>query len=123
MLSTTDMRSYAISLIVQLSQERLIAVVQLLECLVEPPQQYTMSAEETQLLEAIGHHLPEDERVRLNILRDRCEFGELSETEHQELIRYEDLLEEQRVKRLEALIQLAKIRNIDLMQLNQQVGA
>jgi len=91
--------------------------------LVEPPQQHTMSAEETQLLEAIGHRLPEDDRVRLNILRDRCEFGELTETEHQELIRYEDLLEEQRVKRLEALIQLAKIRNIDLMQLNQQVGA
>jgi len=87
MLYTTDMRSYAISLIVQLSQDRLIPVVQLLEYLVEPPQQHRMSASETQLLETIGHHLPEDDRVRLNILRDRGKFGELSETEHQELIR------------------------------------
>ena len=123
MLSATDIRQKAISLIGQLSQERLIAVVQLLECLAEPPQQSTMSAEEVPLLEAIAHQLPEEDLLRLNILRDRCEFGELRETEHQELIRYEDLLEEQRVKRLEALMELAKIRNIDLMQLNQQIGA
>ena len=104
MLSATDIRQKAISLIGQLSQDKLIAVVQLLECLAQPPQHSTISADEVQLLEAIGHHLPEDDLLRLNILRDRCELGELSEIEHQELIRYEDLLEQQRVKRLEALI-------------------
>lgn len=52
----------------------------------------------------------------------RCEWGELTEAEHQELIRYEDLLEQHRVERLEALMELAKLRNLDLVTLNQQVS-
>ncbi|NEP59367.1 MAG: hypothetical protein F6K31_20515 [Symploca sp. SIO2G7] len=51
--------------------------------------------------------MPEDEQIRLNILRDRCEYGELSEAEHQELVGYEDWLEQLRVEQLEALIKLA----------------
>lgn len=117
----TDIRQKAIALIGQLPQDKLMAVVQLLEFLAEPPQQSTVSAQEAQLLEAIENHLPEDEQTRLDTLRDRCEWDELSEAEHQELIGYEDLLEQQRVERLEALIELAKLRNIDLMRLNQQV--
>ena len=117
----TDIRQRAIALIGQLPQDKLMAVFQLLEFLAEPPQEGTVSAQEAQLLEVIENHLPEDEQVRLDTLRDRCEWDELSEAEHQELIGYEDLLEQQRVERLEALIELAKIRNIDLMRLNQQV--
>ena len=116
-----DIRQKAIALIGQLPQDKLMAVVQLLEFLAEPPQQSIVSAKEAQLLEVIENHLPEDEQARLDTLRDRCEWSELSEAEHQELIGYEDLLEQQRVERLEALIELAKIRNIDLMCLNQQV--
>lgn len=116
-----DIRQKAIALIDQLPQDKLMAVVQLLEFLAEPPQPSAVSAQEAQLLEVIENHLPEDEQVRLNTLRDRCEWDELSEAEHQELIGYEDLLEQQRVERLEALIELAKLRNIDLMRLNQQV--
>ncbi len=116
-----DIRQKAIALIDQLPQDKLMAVVQLLEFLAEPPQQSTVSAQEAQLLEVIENHLPEDEQARLDTLRDRCEWDELSEAEHQELIGYEDLLEQQRVERLEALIELAKLRNIDLMRLNQQV--
>ena len=111
----TDIRQKAIALIGQLPQDKLMAVVQLLEFLAEPPQQSTVSTQEAQLLEVIENHLPEDEQTRLNTLRDRSRWGELTEAEHQELIGYEDLLEQQRVERLEALIELAKIRNIDLM--------
>jgi hypothetical protein len=116
-----DIRQKAIALIGQLPQDKLMAVVQLLEFLAEPPQPSTVSAQEAQLLEVIENHLPEDEQAHLDTLRDRCEWDELTEAEHQELIGYEDLLEQQRVERLEALIELAKIRNIDLMRLNQQV--
>lgn len=77
--------------------------------------------QKARLLEAIENHLPEDKQIRLNTLRDRSRWGELSKAEHQELIGYEDLLEQQRVERLKALIELAKLRNIDLMHLNQQV--
>jgi hypothetical protein len=117
----TDIRQKAIALIGQLPQDKLMAVVQLLEFLAEPPQPSTVSPQEAQLLEVIENHLPEDEQVRLDTLRDRCEWDELTEAEHQELIGYEDLLEQQRVERLEALIELAKLRNIDLMRLNEQV--
>jgi hypothetical protein len=111
----TDIRQKVIALIGQLSQDKLMAVVQLLEFLAEPPQPSTVSAKEAQLLEVIENHLPEDEQARLDMLRDNCEWGELSEAEHQELMGYEDLLEQQRVERLEALIELAKIRNINLL--------
>lgn len=117
----TDIRQKAIALIGQLPQDKLMAVVQLLEFLAEPPQPSTVSTKEAQLLEVIENHLPGDEQVRLNTLRNRCELGELSEAEHQELIGYEDLLEQLRVERLEALIELAKLRNIDIISLNQQL--
>ncbi|MEB3882558.1 hypothetical protein [Lyngbya sp. CCY1209] len=50
MIQTADLRQKAIALIGQLSPEKLSAVVQLLECLAEPPQQNSTSAEEVQLL-------------------------------------------------------------------------
>ncbi|MEQ8969773.1 MAG: hypothetical protein RIE73_05180 [Coleofasciculus sp. C1-SOL-03] len=121
MAPATDIHQKAIALIGQLPQDKLIAVVQLLEFLAQPPQSSTVSPQETQLLGVIESHISEEEQVHLNTLRDRCEWGELSEAEYQELIGYEDLLEEKRVKRLEALIQLAQIRNIDLIRLNQQI--
>lgn len=110
MSPASDIRQKAIALIEQLPQDKLMAVVQLLEFLAEPPEQSTVSTQEARLLEVIENRLSEEEQVRLEMLRDRCEWGELSEAEHWELIGYEDLLEQQRVKRLEALIELAKIR-------------
>jgi hypothetical protein len=101
-------RRFANALIGQLPQDKLMAVVQLLEFLAEPPQPSTVSAQEAQLLEAIENHLPEEEQVRLDTLRDqlcwcaprnRSRWDKLSEAEHQELIGYEDLLEQQRVER------------------------
>ena len=106
MTPLTDRRQQAIALINQLPPEKLTAVVQLLEFLAEPAQP-TVSPQEATLLQVIQQGLPVVVRQRLTGLHDRCEWGELTEAEHQELIGYEDLLEEQRVKRLEALIQLA----------------
>jgi hypothetical protein len=117
-----NIRQRAISLIEQLPQSKLAAVVQLLEVLTEPTSQSVANADETYLLEVIQRRLPKAEQARLNELRDRCEWGELTEAEHQELICYEDLVEQHRVERLEALIELAKLRNVDLVTLNQQVS-
>ncbi len=118
-----DIRQRAISLIEQLPQNKLAAVVQLLEILSEPTSQSAANAEEASLLEIIQRRLPETEQTRLNELRDRCEWGTLTEAEYQELIRYEDRIEQHRVERLEALMELAKLRNLDLVTLNQQVSA
>jgi hypothetical protein len=121
MVPASEIRAQAIALIEQLSQDKLIAVVQLLEFLAEPLKQNTVSPQEAQLLKVIESRLPEETQVRLEQLRERCEWGRLSEAEHQELVSYEDLQEQQRIERLEALIELAKLKSLNLMQLNQQV--
>lgn len=113
-------RQRAISLIEQLPQNKLEAVVQLLEVLTEPTPPTITQVEETHLLEIIQRQLSETDQTRLSELRDRSEWGDLSEAEHQELIQYEDRLEQHHVERLEALMQLAKLRNLDLLALNQQ---
>jgi len=117
---SADIRQKAIALLNQLSSEKLIAVVQLLEFLAQPSQAQG-NAEEAALLQVIQRQLPENEQMGLQELRDRCEWGQLNQAEHEELIRYEDALESQRVERLKALIELAKLRNIDLLTLNRQL--
>lgn len=121
MSSPVDSRQKAIALIEQLSQDKLPAVVQLLELLAAPADQSTVSEEENKLLRIIQQQLPEKMQERLDDLRDRCEWSELTEAEHQELIRYEDQQEQYRVDRLGALIALANIRDIDIISLNREI--
>jgi hypothetical protein len=120
-MSSVDIRQRAISIIEHLPQNKLEAVVQLLEVLAEPVPQVSTDPEECRLVETIQWQLAEEEATPLNKLREQCEWGELSEAEHQELICYEDLLEQHRVDRLQVLIELAKLRNLDLVNLNQQM--
>ena len=122
-MPSLDIRQRAIALLGQLPQNKLAAVVQLLEVLAEPTPRTPANPEEAQLLTVIQQHLSEPEQTRLDDLRDRCEWGELTDTEHQELLHYEDRLEQHRVERLEALIALAKLRNLDLISLNQQFSS
>lgn len=120
MTPTIDIRRRAIALIEQLSPEKLTAIVQLLELLSEPSQSATSNPQEVTLREIIQRHLTPDTQKRLHELRDRCEWGELTDTEQEELIQYEDQLEQWRVERLQALMELAKLKNIDLLTLNRQ---
>jgi hypothetical protein len=120
MTPVADIRRRAIELIEQLSPERLTAVIQLLEFLSESSQQATPNSQELALIEVIQRRLPSDEQKRLEELREKCEWGELTDMEHQKLIEYEDQLEQSRVERLEALMELARLRNIDLLILNRQ---
>lgn len=121
MTTPIEIRQRAIALIEHLPTERLAAVVQLLEFLSEPSQQVIPSSQEDTLLQTVQRHFSADHQRRLEELRDRCEWAELTEDEHQELIRYEDLLEQQNAERLAALIELAKLRNADLVTLNRQL--
>jgi hypothetical protein len=121
-MSSVDIRQRAISLLEHLPQNKLEAIVQLLEVLAEPIPQSSVNPEESRLVGIIQRQLPEGEVTRLNELRQRCEWGELSEAEYQELIHYEDLSEQYRVERLQALMELAQLRNLDLVSLNQQMS-
>ncbi len=106
-----DTRKRAIELIERLSPDRLTAVVQLLEFLSEPSQQTAFDSEEAALMEVVQRRLPAEEQQRLDELCDRCEWGELSNSEQEELIQYEDQLEQWRVECLQALMELAKLKN------------
>ncbi|ODH01315.1 hypothetical protein A4S05_29390 [Nostoc sp. KVJ20] len=120
MTPATDIRRRAIELIEQLSEERLSAVVQLLEFLSEPSKFAASNPIELALVEVIQRRLTPNEQKRLEELRKRGEWGELTDMEHEELITYEDQLEQLRVERLEALMELARLRNMDLLTLNRQ---
>lgn len=123
-MSSTDIRQRAMALLDQLPHTKLAAVVQLLEVLAEPISQSSESRshlEEAQWLAVIERPLTDFDQARLEDLRERCEWCELSEAEHQELIQYEDRLEQDRAERLEALMNLAKLRNLDLSSLNRQL--
>ncbi|MBD0347439.1 MAG: hypothetical protein ICV63_21990 [Coleofasciculus sp. Co-bin14] len=120
MTPATDIRRRAIELIEQLSEERLTAVVQLLEFLSEPSKFAASNPIELALVEVIQRRLTPNEQKRLEELRKRGEWGELTDMEHEELITYEDQLEQLRVERLEALMELARLRNMDLLTLNRQ---
>lgn len=123
MTPAIEIRKRALELIEQLSPERLTVVVQLLEFLSDSSQQTALNPEEIALVEIIQRHLPQAEQKRLEELRDRCEWGNLTNIEHEELIQYEDQLEQWRVERLQALMELAKRKNIDLLTLNRQFGS
>lgn len=112
-MTYTDIRQRAIDLIQQLPPERLGEAVRWLESL-------NHSDEETALIEIIQRRLPPDDQQRFEQLRDRSECGTLSESERQEFIAYADRIEQQNVERLQALMKLAKIKNVDLPTLNQQ---
>lgn len=121
MTRATDIRRRAIELIEQLSEERLTAVVQLLEFLSEPSKFAASNPIELALVEVIQRRLAPNEQKRLEELRKRGEWGELTDMEHEELIQYEDQLEQWRVERLEALMELARLRNMDLLTLNREL--
>jgi hypothetical protein len=120
MVAPTDIRQRAITLLEGLPLDQVTTLLPLLELLSQTPQNALVSSEEISLLQVIQHHLDPESQTRLTELRDRCEWGELTAAEHQELLRYEDQLEQQNVERLEALMKLSRLRKVDLITLNRQ---
>ena len=66
--------------------------------------------DETHLLQIINRRLPPDEQKRYVELSDKLELEELIEAEHQELLALIQRIEDQNVKRAEAMIELARLR-------------
>jgi hypothetical protein len=112
-LRTEDLNR-AIALVKQLPSDKLTTALTFLEQLTHPP-----DPNETHLRQII-QQFPNIDRLRLEDLRDRCEWGNLTPEEHQELMDYEDQIEQHNVDRLQAMMQLAELKNIDLPTLNQQ---
>jgi hypothetical protein len=103
----------AIALVEQLPADKLTLALTFLENLTQKP-------DETALLQIIQQQ-PSIDRPSLEELRDRCEYGHRSPEKHQELMQYEDELERHNVDRIEAIMHFAKLKNIDVQTLHQQL--
>lgn len=122
MAPPTAQTQRAIALIDQLPPDKLNIAVTFLERLT----QQTLAVPDNPIaneisLRRIIQLRPTIDQARLDDLRDRNEWATLTDEEHQELIRYEEQLEQYSVDRLQAMIQLAQLKNIDLPTLNQQL--
>ncbi|MDX2239995.1 MAG: hypothetical protein NW224_04850 [Leptolyngbyaceae cyanobacterium bins.302] len=124
MTTPVSIRQKAIALVEQLPEAQLVQAVEWLEALSgEPPlpAEDTLSAsQEEPLLEIIQRRLSPNDQARLGYLRHRNEAGIITDTEHQELLRYVEQVEHQDAERAAALIQLAQLRNVDLKVLVKQ---
>jgi hypothetical protein len=118
MTAPTEIRQRAIALLEQLPGESLVKAVEFLESLshqaLEVSETKTSETRETDLIQIIQRRLSSEQKDRLNYLRQQNETEEITETEHQELLIYVELIEKQDAERAEALIQLAQIRGVDL---------
>ena len=121
MTAPIEIRNRARALVEQLPGESLVKAVEFLEALCREANQVSdvtpPEPQEEALLQIIQCRLPHDDQSRLAYLRQQNEIGEITEAEHQDLLQYVDLVEHQDVERAEALIQLARLRNVELKKL------
>lgn len=118
MTTPTEIRKRVIELVEQLPPEMLVEAIDFLEFLSYKTNRQRKVAEskpeQKALLQIIQRRLPPEEQTRLAHLRQKNEMGELTEAEQGELLAYVERVECEDAERAEALIQLAKIRNVDL---------
>lgn len=94
--------------------------VDFLENLSRDSQNPSLLESEEELLKIIQRKLPDRDRERLNYLREQNEWKILLESEYKELIDREDLMEQWTIERLDVLIKLTKMKNVDIATLNKQ---
>jgi hypothetical protein len=99
--------------------QRFVADVLGLRARRESPQ---LSAPEAELLMRINQGLPEELRRRLDDLIAKRQARVLTPDEHAELLRLTDEVENLEVDRLEALVELARLRGTSLAAVMQELG-
>ncbi len=78
--------------------------------------------EESTLLRVINRGIPAELSDRYAILADKRDDETLTEAGYQELLDVADQIEASGVKRLEALVKLAELRQVPLLQLMSDLG-
>jgi hypothetical protein len=78
--------------------------------------------EESTLLRTINRGIPAELSDRYAILADKRDEETLTATEYPELLEIADRIEAAVVKRLEALVELAELRQVPLLQLMADLG-
>ncbi len=82
----------------------------------------SLSTAETDLLRQINQGLPESTRLRFHVLKEKRDAATLTPVEYEELLTLIEQVETRDVERLQALTELAAIRNISVRQLMHQLG-
>ena len=98
----------------------LLAVKQALQELVEPKAP-RLSKKATELF-LINQALPADQQKRIEELTEKMEFESITDAEQAELLQLTDAMEGAQVKRLKAVVELAKVRNVSLDEMLRQLG-
>ena len=81
-----------------------------------------LSKKETELFLKINRGLSEVQRQRLHELNDKLEYSTITDEEHAELLSLTDLAEQISVDRLQAIIDLAKLRKVSPAEMMRQLG-
>lgn len=81
-----------------------------------------LSKKETELFLIINQGLPADQQKRIDELTEKMEFESITDAEHAELLRLTNAMEMAQVKRLKAVAELAKVRNVSLSEMMRQLG-
>lgn len=82
----------------------------------------SLSKDETTLLHQVNQGLPEVIQVRFQELKEQRDAATLTPSEHDELLAIIDQIEARDVERLQALTELAQLRNMSVRQLMQQLS-
>ncbi len=81
-----------------------------------------LSKEESILLRTVYEKLPEQTAMRYNLLTQKRQAEDIAEKEYQELLQLVTLVEKHNVQRLEAIVRLAKLRNVTPQELMKKLG-
>ena len=81
-----------------------------------------LSRKETELFLIINQSLPAEQQQRIEALTEKMEFESITDAEQAELLRLTDAMESGQVKRLRAVAELAKVRNVSLGEMMRQLG-
>lgn len=80
------------------------------------------SKKESELLLRITRNLSDEQRARMLELTDKMEFESIADKEHAELLRLTDKAEQLQAVRLQAAIDLAKLRGVTFEEVMKQLG-
>lgn len=83
----------------------------------------SLSQRETELLKAINDSMPNKLQLAYETLMLKLNNENISEKEHQELLKIVAKVEIYKVKKVECMVELAQLRKISLKQLAQQLNA
>ncbi len=82
----------------------------------------SLRANESDLLQKINQGVPTSVRSRFHYLNERLHEELIAPEEHQELLQLIEQIEMADVARLKAMIELARLRNVSVNTLMQQLG-